>query len=138
MAGATPLHLAARNGRLDALEVLLEQGAADVTSGDKRKLTPLHYAAAAGQVLCSVVLLRAGASVWSKSQDGLLPEHAAGAQGHHVLAEGLRDIADRRDKADVEGEDAVLERLASLQDEEASKATADEEGETESQSWEHQ
>ena len=132
-AGATPLHLAARNGCLDALELLLEQGAADVTNGDKMHLTPLHYAAAAGQALCSVALLRAGASVWPKSLDGLLPEDAARGQGHLSLAQGLRDIAEKRDKADVDGEESVLERLASLQDRQDSTNSPGEESETETQ-----
>jgi len=106
-AGLTPLHWACREGRLDAVLVLLRAGAdlrlqdgaghrpLDVASWyghaevvealvrrARRFMGPLHRAAVAGDVLRIRAELKAGASVNGRDAIGLTPLHWACRMGH--------------------------------------------------------
>jgi ankyrin repeat protein len=72
----TPLHMAARNGRVGVLRVLLEHGA-NVGVEDKEGGTPLHAAVGSGKVEVVSMLLEHGASVGAEDKEGRTPLHAA-------------------------------------------------------------
>jgi ankyrin repeat protein len=72
--GATPLHLAARDGRLEIVDVLLKAGArADIA--DDRGSTPLHWAAGHPGVIS--ILVERGASVNMVDRSGRTVLHWA-------------------------------------------------------------
>lgn len=78
--GATPLHNAALNGNVGAIEVLIKHHA-DANAADKGRETPLMEAAAAGKVDAVRRLLSAGAKPdASRGQEG--PLHLAVMMGH--------------------------------------------------------
>lgn len=70
--GSTPLHLAATNGDIGPLKVLIAAGA-DVNARDKEDNTPLHMAAYVGRAVAARLLLEAGADVNAKSAGGRTP-----------------------------------------------------------------
>ena len=59
----TPLHLAAKNGHVEALQVLLENGANMHVKDIKHGWTPLHIAIVSKQYESAKFLIRAGSSV---------------------------------------------------------------------------
>lgn len=80
----TPLHLAARGGHVEALELLISLGA-DLRGGAYSQ-TPLHSAAEAGSVPCVKALLRARADATQLDACGnSVLTYAARAPNHHVL-----------------------------------------------------
>ena len=84
----TPLTIAAREGRLDACDLLLQHGA-DPNVRDSNQSTPLH---AAGRpwwqqnAEVAKLLLRAGADRTARDKDGNTPEDLAVAAGYHETA----------------------------------------------------
>ncbi|XP_037481740.1 E3 ubiquitin-protein ligase XB3-like [Triticum dicoccoides] len=58
----SPLHIAAANGRLEALSMFLDRGA-QLDAVDRHKQTPLMLAAMHGKIGCVVKLLQAGANI---------------------------------------------------------------------------
>ena len=68
----TPLHCAAHNGHLAAVEVLLAKGA-EVDARNKNQWTPLHNSAFNGHLATVEVLLAKGAEVDARSLDGKTP-----------------------------------------------------------------
>ena len=52
--GLAPLHLAARDGHIEAIRVLVRELGVDVDSEDSNNMTPLHYAAEYGHRGCLV------------------------------------------------------------------------------------
>jgi ankyrin repeat protein len=70
--GETPLHLAAWNGYVDVVRLLLEKGA-NVNAQAKNGRTPLHQAARDGRVDLVRLLLETGANVELKDQNGDSP-----------------------------------------------------------------
>lgn len=81
----TPLTIAAREGRLDACDLLLRHGA-DPNVRDSNQRTPLHAAARPWwQQNTEVVklLLQAGADRTARDKDGNTPEDLAAVAGYH-------------------------------------------------------
>lgn len=59
--GATPLHLAAAHGHVDAVKTLVIRGGADMEATDTGGRTPMHYAAAKGHQAVINALIGLGA-----------------------------------------------------------------------------
>jgi ankyrin repeat protein len=59
----TPLHLAAKNGHVKAIQILLENGANLNVKDTKHGWTPLHVAIISKQYEAANLLIRAGSSI---------------------------------------------------------------------------
>lgn len=80
--GITALHMAALNGHVDSLQLLLDLGASvdEVTVEDGTTIdligagsTPLHYAACGGNEQCCQILITRGASLDAENANGWTP-----------------------------------------------------------------
>ena len=95
LTGATPLHIAARNGNPQIGSVLLARGAS-IDSVDGKDATPLHDAADQGSIAMVKLLLEAGANPNMLDWNLHSPAMRAAAQGHvhcvRVLLEAGADI----------------------------------------------
>ena len=81
----TPLHEAAKVGRADWVDRLLEMGARpDVV--DIAGVSPLTCCASSDSDVCALSLIRQGANVNEKSKDGMTPLHRACAKGATKMA----------------------------------------------------
>ena len=87
--GRGPLHLAVASGVVEAVEVLLAQGADVNFCSKKTRLTPLHVASAYGSSEMVELLLEARADALSKTEDQQLALHYAAANGHAEIAKLL-------------------------------------------------
>ena len=83
---ATPLHLAAYNGNIGAVELLLGAGADVASTRHPLRMTPLHAAAAAGHREVCARLLAAGAPVDARDGRGRTASAWAQRRGHAELA----------------------------------------------------
>lgn len=85
--GRTPLHNAAAEACLDAIDQLLEAGAS-ASAADNAGRTPLHDAAFKGNTTAVDLLIAAGgiASVSVSDSKGCTPLHDAAARGIAVIA----------------------------------------------------
>ena len=84
---STPLHMAAYEGQVDAIKVLLENGA-NKDAVDEVDKTALHWAATAGKVPALLTLLDAGLEVNARDACGRTPLHCAAEVGtYEVIAE---------------------------------------------------
>ncbi|CAH1125778.1 unnamed protein product [Ceutorhynchus assimilis] len=72
-----PLHVAAAFGNVEAIELLLQYGAAVNVQSGVDKLTPLHLAAEQGYPSCVQLLMDAGAIVNSTNRKKQTPLHLA-------------------------------------------------------------
>ena len=77
---ATPLHIAAARGDINAVKALLEQRA-DVNKRDKNGSTPLNEASSKGHANIVRLLIEKGADVNAKSKVGHSPLHLAAFAG---------------------------------------------------------
>src|SRR6266851_5397235 len=85
---STPLHLASREGHVDAARILVGHGA-DVTAQDKSGWSPLHQALARSHVELARILVGRGADVTAQDNDGRSPLHEVSAWGNVELAQIL-------------------------------------------------
>lgn len=95
--GITALHMAALNGHVDSVHLLIELGASvsEVTVEDGTTIdligagsTPLHYAACGGNAQCCQILIAKGASLTAVNANGWTPLAVA----HSWHRDGLEDI----------------------------------------------
>ncbi len=84
----TPLHAAARQGKIKALSALLERGA-EVNAKDVHGCTPLHSAAYGGHTRAAEYLLGHGAEVDITRADGTTPLYYAAKDGRTNLVDLL-------------------------------------------------
>jgi ankyrin repeat protein len=90
--GWTPLHLAAYFGRVDAVRMLLNKGAAVAArSTNPMQNTPLHAAAAGGHAEIAKILLEHGANANARQSGGWVALHAAAQTGDVETARALLD-----------------------------------------------
>ncbi|CAE7371079.1 pkgB [Symbiodinium natans] len=87
--GRGPLHLAVASGVVEAVELLLGQGADVNFCSRKTRLTPLHVASAYGSSEMVDLLLEARADTLSKTDDLQLALHYAAANGHAEVVKML-------------------------------------------------
>ena len=107
-AAAGPLHDAAREGDLAAVEAALAQGAEIDPPGDDGE-TPLILAILAGHDAVAQLLIDKGADVMARNEGGLTPLHAAAYTGSKSVAELLLDSgAALEDTANKAGATALL------------------------------
>ena len=87
---STLLHIAARTGAIDDIEVLIAAGASVDCEGDLGN-TPLHDAALVGHAGSVAKLLELGADPMAKNEYGQTPLEVAQARGHVEAAEVLTE-----------------------------------------------
>ena len=135
--GMTPLHLAAREGMMNAVVVLLDHGA-DVNAADTHGCTPLHSAVYARNVPVAEVLLDRHANPNMSRKDGSTPLfYAAGNGDTNLVSLLLKRGGKPAGRPDAEfsplhvatrnGHTAVIELLVAAG---ASLETRDKEGQT--------
>eukprot|EP00794_Sanderia_malayensis_P000575 gene575-1234_t len=78
----TPLHYAALEGNIEALKILLENGAKP-DFGDHEEKTPLHHAAEKGKPKCVEILCKTPhVDLNSSDENGRMPIHLAAMKGN--------------------------------------------------------
>jgi ankyrin repeat protein len=104
LAFAAPLHDAARDGELEKVRALIEEGAV-IEEQSNRGETPLILAALAGQREVVELLIEKGAAIDGRNVGGFTPLHAAAYAGDAAIAELLiergADVNDAQNKAGV-------------------------------------
>jgi len=96
--GMTALHWAARNGRTDIINMLLEHGAS-INTRDYNRQTPLHLAVAHKQQAAAELLIAKGALVNMRTSFGRTPLHMAAETGNAplvalLLEKGAKTVMD--------------------------------------------
>jgi ankyrin repeat protein len=84
----TPLHIAAKDGCSEAVQMLVDSGT-DVNIQDRLQLTPLHYAAENGHTEIVEKLIEKGATIDAQDKYGLTPLYKAAKNGHTEIVEKL-------------------------------------------------
>lgn len=102
--GGTALHLAARNGLVDAAEKLIDAGA-KVFEVDSEGQQPLHKACSGGHVEMVNKLVGKDASTQITDNDGWSPLHLASRHGHTEVIKALlaKDKGNLDDTEKLEG-----------------------------------
>jgi len=86
--GNTALHIAALQGYMNIVEILLDIGI-DINSKNNNGNTALHVAAIHGNMNIVEILLDRGADINSKDNDGQTALHEAAANGYTNIVEIL-------------------------------------------------
>lgn len=93
-AGLTPLHIASAKGHMGLVNLLLNQGGADVNAVDATGATPLMHAARKLRGKVSHALIAAGADPSLKDAEGRTARDAV-ADGKDSFAKSIRESVDR-------------------------------------------
>jgi len=104
--GTTPLMLAAKLGKPNALKILLEHGASPSFQNNEQA-TPLHLAAASGCLESVHALLAAGAATSTQDYCMRMPLMIACIWGKHDMVSLLAQVTTRRDAVDMYGKSAL-------------------------------
>ncbi|KAK7919356.1 hypothetical protein WMY93_010640 [Mugilogobius chulae] len=86
--GFTPLHVAAKYGKIEVANLLLQKGAQADAAG-KSGLTPLHVAAHYDNQKVALLLLNQGASPHAAAKNGYTPLHIAAKKNQMEIATTL-------------------------------------------------
>ncbi|WP_341817238.1 ankyrin repeat domain-containing protein [Wolbachia endosymbiont (group A) of Agelastica alni] len=97
----TPLHYAAREGKLELIKFLLNKGFS-IEARDKDDSTPLHYAARKGQLEAAKLLLDEGASIEAENKDGKTPLDIAIDQKHDNTVKYFKEFKEGRKEQPVQ------------------------------------
>ncbi|XP_069973779.1 uveal autoantigen with coiled-coil domains and ankyrin repeats isoform X3 [Penaeus vannamei] len=100
---STPLHIAAGEGHLSVLEILLQKGG-DLKARDNSGSTPLHCAARGGHVAVVEALVQRGSDI--SAVEGVYKRtalHLAASAGHPAVLEALARRGAAVDAVDEEG-----------------------------------
>lgn len=87
--GSTPLHLAAKANRVDAISAIIDYGDVDVSAADTTGESALHIAARTGASHALQALLRRGCDMCACDRHGNQPIHSACRGGHVETVEML-------------------------------------------------
>jgi ankyrin repeat protein len=105
--GNTPLHIAAQQGNLKVMQLLLDNNAV-INKADKQGRTPLYVAAQNGQLSAIKMLLDSNADVNEASNEGVTPlllaVQTGDASSVEMLLEGYKEGFGDIDKANNNGE----------------------------------
>jgi len=104
--GATPLHLAAIDGRLEVMKMFVEAGANIMArAADGGGATPLHIASSHGQVEAVKLLVKAGADIKARTlREGVTPLHIAASEGRVETVKTLVHLGAQLSARTVGGE----------------------------------
>lgn len=90
--GLTPLHIAAMNGSLPIVQIVLNQLRINIDANDSTGATALHHAASSGHVAIVQLLLDRGADRSAKDVNQEMPLHEAVSSGQHDIVAVLLDV----------------------------------------------
>jgi ankyrin repeat protein len=106
--GQAPLHIAAGNGSIDLIKVLVKRGA-EVNLANKDEQTPLHWAAWNNQPNTAEALLQEGACVFQGEAAGNNALMLAAQSGSKSVAEVLLKYGAEKDIANKDGKTAAMQ-----------------------------
>ncbi|XP_041474154.1 transient receptor potential cation channel subfamily A member 1-like [Lytechinus variegatus] len=93
--GRTPLHVAARYGSKEMVEVIIDFGKSDVNSHDDDFVTPLHIAAIKRDSNLCLALINRGALLQAKDKHSATPLMGAASVGNADTARTLIEMASK-------------------------------------------
>ena len=93
--GATPLHVAAAVGNVEAIAALAAAGAKLEARGGEGGFTPMHVAMATGNAEAIEALLAAGAKLEARAVSGTTPLHIGNTDAIAALAAAGADLETR-------------------------------------------
>ena len=103
----TPLHLAAYNGHMEAINTLVELSA-DIEAKTANEATPLHWAASEGHVEAIKTLVELSADIEAKTANGATPLHLAAVVGDVEAVKTLLQLGAQMRARTDDGETALV------------------------------